>query len=66
MPVEEFKDESKSDVWQMYFDGAMNQFGTSIGAILLSSNGKQFPAVIKLCFECIKNIAEYEACVTGL
>ncbi|KAJ9177047.1 hypothetical protein P3X46_012301 [Hevea brasiliensis] len=50
----------------MYFDGAVNLSGNGIGAVLVSPDGKHFPIVIKLRFECTNNVAEYEACVMGL
>ncbi|XP_058008191.1 uncharacterized protein LOC131182863 [Hevea brasiliensis] len=55
----------QSDVWQMYFDGAVNLLGSGIGSILVSPDGKHFPIVVKLKFECTNNVAEYEACVSG-
>ncbi|XP_058008530.1 uncharacterized protein LOC131182977 [Hevea brasiliensis] len=56
----------QSDVWQMYFDGAINVSGNGIGSVLVSPDGKHFPIAVKLKFECINNITEYEACVSGL
>ncbi|XP_021658430.2 uncharacterized protein LOC110648488 [Hevea brasiliensis] len=56
----------QSDVWQMYFDGAVNLSGSGIGSVLVSPDGKHFPIVVKLEFECTNNVAEYEACVNGL
>ncbi|XP_057997802.1 uncharacterized protein LOC131176787 [Hevea brasiliensis] len=56
----------QSDVWQMYFDGAVNLSGSGIGSVLVSPDGKHFPIAVKLKFECTNNVAEYEACVSGL
>ncbi|XP_021636399.2 uncharacterized protein LOC110632470 [Hevea brasiliensis] len=56
----------QSDVWQMYFDGAVNLSGSGIGSGLVSPDGKHFPIAVKLKFECINNVAEYEVCVSGL
>ncbi|XP_021678817.2 uncharacterized protein LOC110663721 [Hevea brasiliensis] len=56
----------QSDVWQMYFDGAVKVSGSGIGSILVSPDGKYFPITVKLKFECTNNVIEYEACVSGL
>ncbi|XP_021690440.2 uncharacterized protein LOC110672082 [Hevea brasiliensis] len=56
----------KDDVWQMYFDGEANLSSNGIGALLVSPDGKHFSIVVKLIFECTNNVAEYEACVSGL
>ncbi|XP_057999350.1 uncharacterized protein LOC131178408 [Hevea brasiliensis] len=56
----------QSDVWQMYFDGAINVSGSGIELVLVSPYGKHFPIAVKLKFECTNNVAEYKACVSGL
>ncbi|XP_021674129.2 uncharacterized protein LOC110660221 [Hevea brasiliensis] len=56
----------QSDVWQMYFDGAVSLTGSGIGSVLVSPDGKHFPTAVKLKFECTNNVTEYEACVSGL
>ncbi|XP_021678292.2 uncharacterized protein LOC110663340 [Hevea brasiliensis] len=58
--------EGQNDVWQMYFNGAVNLSGSTIKAVLISLDGKYFPVAVKLRFECTNNVAEYEACVNGL
>ena len=64
---EEIMDVEKEDEkWKMYFDGAVNMYGNGIGAVVVSPSGKQYPVAIKLNFECTNNIAEYEACASGL
>ncbi|KAJ9167259.1 hypothetical protein P3X46_021923 [Hevea brasiliensis] len=55
-----------NDVWEMYFDGAVNLSGNGIGAVLVSPDGEHFPIAVKLRFDCTNNVAEYEACVSGL
>ncbi|XP_017982386.1 PREDICTED: uncharacterized protein LOC108663292 [Theobroma cacao] len=50
----------------MYFDGAFNALGHEIGAVLVSPNGKYYPATAILNFNCTNNIAEYETFVIGL
>ena len=52
--------------WRLYFDGASNQAGARIGAIIVSEGGIHHPIVTKLKFGCTNNIAEYEACIIGL
>ncbi|KAJ9147664.1 hypothetical protein P3X46_029799 [Hevea brasiliensis] len=60
------EDKEPTDVWEMYFDGAVNLSGNGIGAVLVSPDRKYFPIAIKLRFDCTNNVAEYEACVMGL
>nr|XP_027118525.1 uncharacterized protein LOC113735729 [Coffea arabica]XP_027118526.1 uncharacterized protein LOC113735730 [Coffea arabica] len=52
--------------WRLFFDGASNSFGAGIGAVLVSPEGKHYPATAKLRFPCTNNMAEYEACIFGL
>ena len=52
--------------WRLYFDGASNQAGTGIGAVIVSEGGIHHPIVTKLKFDCTNNMAEYEACIIGL
>ena len=67
---EDFPDEDISDVevgtWKMYFDEAANQYGNGIGILLITLEGSQIPLAIKLNFEATNNMAEYEACITGM
>ncbi|XP_021638846.2 uncharacterized protein LOC110634207 [Hevea brasiliensis] len=58
--------EGQDDVWQMYFDGAVNLSDNGIRAILISTGRKHFPIAVKPKFECTNNVAEYEAYVSGL
>ena len=50
----------------MYFDGASNDLGRGVGVMLMSPEGNHCSFTAKLSFECMKNVAEYEACVLGL
>ena len=62
-------DEEKTpeeDGWKMYFDGASNALGRGVGVMLISLEGNHCPFTAKLSFECMNNVAEYEACVLGL
>ncbi|XP_016667494.1 uncharacterized protein [Gossypium hirsutum] len=52
--------------WKLNFDGASNIVGNGIGAVLVSSNGDHYPFTSKLDFDCINNMAEYEACIMGI
>lgn len=52
--------------WKMCFDGAINQKGNGVGAVLISPTKAIIPIFIHLCYPCTNNIAEYEACITGL
>ncbi|XP_075096587.1 uncharacterized protein LOC142174649 [Nicotiana tabacum] len=55
-----------SEIWKLYFDGAVNIKGVGIGAILVSSTGQHCSATARLHFFCTNNTAEYEACIMGL
>ena len=50
----------------MYFNGASNALGNGIGAVIISPEGCHTPFTDRLCFNCTKNMAEYEACTMGL
>ncbi|XP_058003996.1 uncharacterized protein LOC131180661 [Hevea brasiliensis] len=58
--------EGPNDVWEMYFDGAVNLASNGIGAVLVALDGRHFPIAVKLRFDCTNNIVEYEAYVSGL
>ena len=61
------KEESpEEEGWKMYFDGASNALGRSVGAMLISPQGNHYPFTAKLSFDCTNNVAEYEVCVMGL
>ena len=66
----EFPDEHlgliEVQTWIMYFDGAVNNRGASIGVILISPEGEIIPMAKSLEFEVTNNQAEYEACMFGL
>ena len=67
---EDFPDEDILDIklgaWKMYFDGALNQYRNGIGVLLITLDGSHMPLVVKLNFEATNNMAEYEACNTGM
>ena len=50
----------------MVFDGASNELGNKIGAMVISLEGFHTPVTARLCFKCTNNMAEYEACILGL
>ena len=52
--------------WSMVFDGAVNQYGNGIGAVIITPQGTHFPFTARLTFKCTNNMAEYEACIMGL
>ncbi|XP_022156749.1 uncharacterized protein LOC111023589 [Momordica charantia] len=52
--------------WTMMFNGASNELGHGIGAILISPKGELYPLTARLCFDCTHNMAEYEACSMGV
>ncbi|XP_050898483.1 uncharacterized protein LOC127105352 [Lathyrus oleraceus] len=52
--------------WKIMFDGSFNCMGHGVGAMLMNPNGGYTPFTARLCFECTKNIVEYEACILGI
>ncbi|XP_077251887.1 uncharacterized protein LOC143891133 [Tasmannia lanceolata] len=62
MAVEE---EVSNTKWLMYFDGAVNNQGQGVGAVLISPRKEYIPISIKLQFKCKNNMAEYESCIAG-
>ena len=67
---DDFLDEDILDVklgtWNMYFNGAVNQYGNGIGILLITPEGSHIPLAIKLNFEAANNVAEYEACIAKM
>ncbi|XP_039034837.1 uncharacterized protein LOC120171119 [Hibiscus syriacus] len=57
---------STNEHWKLNFDGVSNAVGHEIGAILVLLNGEHYPFIIRLNFDCINNMVEYEDCVLGL
>ncbi|XP_077244859.1 uncharacterized protein LOC143884896 isoform X2 [Tasmannia lanceolata] len=60
------EDEYPETGWTLYFDGAANQTGQGVGALLVSPRNEHVPVAVKLQFNCTNNMAEYEACIVGL
>ncbi|XP_077222090.1 uncharacterized protein LOC143855929 [Tasmannia lanceolata] len=60
------EDEVPDTKWLLYFDGAVNNRGQGVGAVLISPRKEYIPVSIKLQFKCTNNMAEYEACIAGL
>jgi len=60
------EDDSNENMWTLFFDGASNALGHGIGAVLISPTRQYIPMTARLCFNCTKNTAEYEACVMGI
>ncbi|XP_070007663.1 uncharacterized protein [Nicotiana sylvestris] len=54
------------DGWRMFFDGAANFKGVSIGVVIVSETGQHYLVSAKLRFMCTNNMAEYEACILPL
>ncbi|PKI51374.1 hypothetical protein CRG98_028235 [Punica granatum] len=63
--LQEDDDEDKL-AWKMYFDSVVNSIGSSIGAVLISPDGRYYPIAAKVDFPNTNNVAEYEACILGL
>ena len=60
------RDGQDGNMWTSYFDGAFNALGHGIRALLLSPDNQRIPMTVRLCFSCTNNVAEYEACATGI
>ncbi|XP_070030029.1 uncharacterized protein [Nicotiana sylvestris] len=54
------------DGWRIFFDRVANFKGVGIGAILILEIGQHYPVSAKLRFPYTNNVAEYEACISGL
>jgi len=50
------------DKWIVWFDEASNVLGHGFGAALVSLDNQCIPFTTRLGFDCINNMAEYEAC----
>ena len=69
-PDEQFISVTNIKGWQLYFDGAANQSGFSIGVLLISPQGDHIPRSVRFAFSnhhrLTNNIVEYKACIIGL
>ncbi|XP_058111607.1 uncharacterized protein LOC131254921 [Magnolia sinica] len=65
LQIEE-EEERKAGEWTLFFDEATNSKGSGVGAILYSPNDVPIAISRRLAFQCTINVAEYEACITGL
>ena len=67
---DDFLDEDILDVklgtWNVYFNGAINQYGNGIGILLITPERSHIPLAIKLNFEATNNMAEYEAYIARM
>lgn len=52
--------------WTHVFNGASNDLGNSVGAVITSPTGFHIPFTAKICFDCTNNMVEYEACIYGI
>jgi hypothetical protein len=43
--------------WGMVFDGAVNQYGNGIGAVIITPQGTHLPFTTRLTFKCTNNKA---------
>ncbi|XP_052888022.1 uncharacterized protein LOC128296629 [Gossypium arboreum] len=59
------EDDPEELPWKLNFDRATNAVGNGIGAVLVSPRGNHHLFTIKLDFDCMNNMAEYEACIMG-
>lgn len=50
----------------MYFDGAVNQYGNGMGALMITLDGSHISMAIKLNFKATNNMAKYISCVTKM
>ena len=50
----------------MQFDGSSSSSGSSVGVLLVSPEGENFPKAYKLSFEATNKTDEYESFLLGL
>ena len=62
---EKVEDEDK-DKWIVWLNGASNALGHGVGAALVSPDNQCIPFTTRLGFDCMNNMAEYEACTLGI
>ena len=53
-------------IWTLYFDVSRNKEGVGVGYLLIDPHGNKTMIGCLLEFECMNNVAEYEALVQGL
>ena len=58
---EKIKDKDM-DKWIVWFDSMSNALGHRVGAALVSPDNQCIPFTARLGFDCMNNMAEYEAC----
>nr|XP_010316973.1 uncharacterized protein LOC104645907 [Solanum lycopersicum] len=46
--------------WRLFFDGAANNQGKGVGAVLVSESGQHYPMAAKLRFNCTNNMVQGE------
>ena len=54
------------DKWIVWFDGTSNALGHRVGVVLLTPDDQCIPFTARLGFDCMNNMAEYEACTFGI
>jgi hypothetical protein len=65
-PSQSSREDKKQPEWIIYCDGAWGFAGAGAAAIITSPSGIKMKYVARLEFQCINNIAEYEAILLGL
>ena len=50
----------------LWFDSASNALGHRVGAVLVTPDDQCIPFMTRLGFDCMNNMAEYEACALGI
>ena len=63
---EEGVEDEDRDKWIVWFDGASNALGHGVGADLLTPDDQCIPFTARFGFDCMNNMAEYEACALGI
>ena len=59
-------DDEDRDKWIVWFKDASNTLGHGVGAVLVSPDNQCIPFMARLGFDCMNNMAEYEACALGI
>jgi hypothetical protein len=54
------------EVWTVFCDGSWGTFGVGVDVVLISPSKMKTSYAVKLEFQCINNITEYEVVLLGL
>ena len=59
-------DNKDKDKWIVWFNGVSNALGHGVRAVLFTLDDQCIPFTARLGFDCMNNMAKYEACTLGI